>query len=185
MQDGYKYNSDFRLVQHLSGACRAARASMRGDFPAARLLMSLDDVDIAHCRRRRSSRIPLLFFFCLATPIFLSFLGEVGGDFGLGCIINFIWIGWLMFQNAMMSYSPWLFSFFWIFVILYALHTFHALDEIEKELMIYREVKFTVRMAQRAKSLSNAIWSWMSRRRIYNFLKTIACIIVRKRPMSV
>jgi hypothetical protein len=37
---------DIRAVQHLSGACRAARSSQLSHLPAAQLLMRLDDVDV-------------------------------------------------------------------------------------------------------------------------------------------
>jgi hypothetical protein len=80
MQDGSTYDKEIRLIQHFSGACRAARALMLKPSPGTKLLMSLDDTDLASCRRLRKSKAGLVAFLFLVTPILVYFLGDFGQD---------------------------------------------------------------------------------------------------------
>ena len=52
-QDGYDKSREFHVVQHLSGACRAARLSAARDLPASYILRQVDDFDIQTCAQHK------------------------------------------------------------------------------------------------------------------------------------
>jgi len=184
MQDGYKHVNEFRLVQHFSGSCRAARASMNCQFPAARLLMTLDDTDIAQCRRKRELKIPFLAFVCLCTPIAMSILGDLGGEFGLNMVMPIYWSFWCVGNNTLNEFSPVVFVFFWIIAGVFVLHKLHLLDEFEEKLLIYKEVRYALKMHRRAKKFTRALWTYLSFKQMYKLTKAFFRAVTRKAPLS-
>ena len=61
----------FRLVQHLSAACRAARCKWANDLPSSRILRNIDDHDAVCCSIGRDSMC-ILAYVLLAIPSILS-----------------------------------------------------------------------------------------------------------------
>jgi len=69
-------DADVRVVQHLSGSCRAARSEGLCDLPSAQLLMRLDDKDAAACRHAREIKLGKLALISLMIPVLLIALGN-------------------------------------------------------------------------------------------------------------
>jgi hypothetical protein len=71
---------EFSIVQHMSGACRAARTGALMDLPAAAVLRRLDDVDIDHCRearrKYRSMFSRVLVLVVIGTMVSMDAFGE-------------------------------------------------------------------------------------------------------------
>ena len=178
LQDGFILEDEFRLVQHFSGACRAARALMLSSSPGARLLMSVDDIDVANCRRLRNTKIGWIAFLCLCTPILISFLGEFGGEFGISFFIPIMWTLFSVANTFFQEYSNGLFITFWMIVGIFLLNKLGYFDKLKKELMIYDEVKYINKTWKRCKTASRIFISILSIRKMIRMLKKIInCVI--------
>ena len=173
MQDGFKLNHEFRLVQHFSGSCRAARALMLGSSPGARLLMSVDDIDLASCRRLRNTKIGFVAFICLCTPILISFLGELGGEFGISLFIPTLWTSFSIANTFFLAFNSGLFISFWVIVGLILLNKLGCFDSFKKELMIYDEFKFINKTWKRCKNVSQKFRSIFSVKKSIRIVKSI------------
>jgi len=172
MQDGFTLNHEFRLVQHFSGSCRAARALILGSSPGARLLMSVDDIDSASCRRLRNTKIGWVAFICLCTPVLVSFLGEFGGELGISFFIPTIWTSFSIANTYFLAFNSGLFIFFWIIVGLILLNKLGLFDRIKKELKIYDEFKFINKTWKRCKNASQKFRSILSIKKLFRIVKS-------------
>ena len=172
MQDGFKLNHEFRLVQHFSGSCRAARALMLSSSPGARLLMSVDDIDVTNCRRLRNTKIGWVAFICLCTPILISFLGELGGEFGISFFIPTIWTSFSIANTFFLAFNSGLFISFWVIVGLILLNKLGCFDKYKKELMIYDEFKFINKTWKRCKNVSQKFRSMLSIKKPFLMIKS-------------
>ena len=106
MQDEPSSNRDeSQVVQHVSGACRAA--AQVPDLPAAALLMSMDDSDYINCRRSRNSKVGTIAFILIMIPVTFALLGETLGEFAMETFIPTLWCGFLI-GNDMLLQISWL-----------------------------------------------------------------------------
>ena len=80
--------SQLRIVQHLSGACRAARSKELKNLPAAWILRQMDDVDAERCREGRAFYPGNLIFLLIAFAGCLSLMNEKVGEVVIESVIN-------------------------------------------------------------------------------------------------
>ena len=109
LQDGFQVTSNFRLVQHISGACRAASSMMESSLSSCQLLLLIDDVDEEKCRHKRKAT---LHFLVTAVIGFVGFCAMFGDTVGSSIMYFFIPTMWQIFvvANTMGSISaePWM-----------------------------------------------------------------------------
>jgi len=145
---------------------------MLGSSPGARLLMSIDDIDVTNCRRLRNTKIGWVAFICLCTPILISFLGEFGGEFGISFFIPTIWTSFSIANTYFLGFNSGLFITFWIIVGLILLNKLGLFDRIKKELMIYDEFKFINKTWKRGKNASQKFRSILSIKKSFRIVKS-------------
>lgn len=179
MQDGFHLSSELRLVQHFSAACRAARANMTTPQPGARLLMSLDDSDVMDCRRLRDTGIGYVAACCLCTPIVMSFMGEFGGEFGLGMFMPIIWTAFAICNNILFGFTSAGFYIFWFSVCVWIANKLGYLEGLKAELQIYDEYRFVCRQIRRVRKAYVYTKSLMSLKLLFKTLKTYVHSMIR------
>jgi len=184
LQDGFKLGNSLRLVQHFSGACRAARASVRTKQPGARILMSLDDVDIVQCRRLRDTKIGWLPFIILLTPMIMAALGEFGSEMGIGFFLPIVWSMFTVSQEALMTSFQSIFITLWCFIGIYILHCWGVFDDFYTSIEIYDEVKFIKKSYFRTVSRLKHFRKNIGPSYIYRKVKEFLRIFLRKNLLS-
>jgi hypothetical protein len=70
--------TDFRVVQHMSAACRASRHKIAENLCASQILRHVDDIDIERCREYRKSHLGVFAVSILLIPAIIAFYGELG-----------------------------------------------------------------------------------------------------------
>jgi hypothetical protein len=78
MQEDIFLDGEFRVVQHMSASCRAARSGIAVSLAASRILRHIDDVHVEHCRSERSTYMPTLTILILIIPVVVVSMGEAG-----------------------------------------------------------------------------------------------------------
>lgn len=66
----------FYLIQHISGACRAARSSTLYSLSTAKLLRGLTGADLEMCRLLGHKPLHLVVLYFVALPVIIGFLGR-------------------------------------------------------------------------------------------------------------
>jgi hypothetical protein len=78
----------FRVCQHTSPTCRAARAVGAFDLPSSRLLRLLNDKDLQICQEARITREMVVIIVIISVPAVLAVFGDTVADQLLGTVIN-------------------------------------------------------------------------------------------------
>ena len=137
MQDGvYSHDKEIRLVQHFSGACRAARALMLKPSPGSKLLMSLDDTDLASCRRLRTSKGGWLSLLFLNTLILVFLFGDFGQDLFNSLFFSWVWSGFMMFNYLFLSLNDLVFIIFWSTIGFIVANRLGFFDDLKKKYIV-------------------------------------------------
>jgi hypothetical protein len=115
---GRKMTNDIRIVQHLSAACRTARAPLVSALPASMLLRMLDDNDVAVCRERRVDgvwNVGLLASMLLFIPNQLYWCYDIVRQTILDLTIPVMWCCFVLLNYALSLISPYVLVAIYIF----------------------------------------------------------------------
>jgi len=165
-----------QVVQHISGACRAA--VQVPELPAAALLMSMDDSDLINCRRTRNSKVGTLAFVLIMIPLTFALLGETLGEFAMETFIPTIWCGFLIANDMLLQISWMLLAVVYLSFLfyLYVLYKYikprrlsrrsnsllHAKNHSHSKKSMRRQQYFTLFSAETRLVLKNLYREWFS-----------------------
>jgi len=112
-----------RVVQHLSGTCRAARREQIRELPAAQLLMQIDDSDMKLCHDIRYIQLTWWQICLISIPLFFGFAGDQGQEFAFDMVINVTW-GSLLIIHALLIQviNPLLVVGFYVLVMIFCIY---------------------------------------------------------------
>ncbi len=87
---------EFRVVQHTSPACRAARLHAADGLASAKILQQVDDLDIEVCHLHNRKRLMMLAFMMLFVPAALSILSVTMGELVLESAVPTVFSGFIL-----------------------------------------------------------------------------------------
>jgi len=96
VQDGVDKNEEFRVVQHLSAACRAARLHGLKDLPSSYILRQVDDIDVEKCRTHRFFSLGTIAFLCISIPALIAMVNEAIADMAIDNMVESICTAFLI-----------------------------------------------------------------------------------------
>jgi len=91
------------IVQHVSGACRAARDSSLANLPSARLLMNVDDRDVQLCRKVRSQKMGMGAFILMGVVAVLAVSNDFVTTLLLELVIPTLWCFFLLLNSIVVG----------------------------------------------------------------------------------
>lgn len=124
MDGDYYVEGTIRVVQHLSGACRAARHYSNYHLPAAQLLMRIDDNDAALCRESRDTKLGWFISAFLLIPTALAMTHESIQEAFSEIVIPTIWCVFVLTNNYMLQVSVYFMMSPYIAITLYLLYRY-------------------------------------------------------------
>jgi hypothetical protein len=96
-----------RVIQHLSGACRVSRYNRLANLFAARVLRTIDDVDIENCKDTQPVSLPTIVIVFIIIP---GLVGTIVGDYFSKFVFDSVFISWssgFLLANAyLLKISP-------------------------------------------------------------------------------
>lgn len=122
-----------RLVQHLSPACRASRNIICKDLGAARILRSINDVDVARCRKGKNEKYGLIFLFIII-PSILALISLLVADKTLDAILPMVLTGFLLANQIALDISIYLLIGFYGFIVLLLLWKLGVIDTAAQQM---------------------------------------------------
>jgi hypothetical protein len=111
---------DFNVAQHMSAACRVARKPILCNLVASKVLMLINDHDVAMCRDARMTRIGFCTKMAIALPTFLALSHESVQQCFLDVLIPSVWCCFVLANAMLWQVSPWLVFAPYVFLILVA-----------------------------------------------------------------
>jgi hypothetical protein len=103
---GNKIDEDFSVVHHSSGACRAARMSSIGTYPAAFLLRQITDLDVQCCRESKRWDFGTVVLMLIAIPALIGLFNDLVVEGTMETVLPSIVAGFVMFNNVLYRVSP-------------------------------------------------------------------------------
>jgi hypothetical protein len=95
----------FRVCQHTSPTCRAARILDAYDLPSARLLRLVNDKDIQVCRQARITNELFIITMIIAVPALLAVMGDPVADQVLDVLLSTVLSGIAVFFSILQTYG--------------------------------------------------------------------------------
>jgi hypothetical protein len=108
----------FNVAQHMSAACRVARKPILNNLVASKILLQLDDHDIAMCRESRLTHINFLTKMLILVPTALALSHESVQECFLDVFIPTIWCCFVLANAMLFALSPFLMVAPYIIVLL-------------------------------------------------------------------
>jgi hypothetical protein len=87
------------VVQHVSGACRAARHSSLVDLPSARVLMNIDDRDVLLCRKVRKFKMGIWSYLIMGIVGLLAVSNNFVTSLLLELVVPTLWCFFLLLNS--------------------------------------------------------------------------------------
>jgi hypothetical protein len=97
---------DFRVVQVMSAACRAAHSTALKDLSSAALLRSLDDLDVEACRASRHFYSGTMSLFIVLSIVGILATNEAVGDQVVDVMIPSFWTTILLINSLIYLVNP-------------------------------------------------------------------------------
>jgi hypothetical protein len=108
----------FNVAQHMSAACRVARKPILNNLVASKILLQLDDHDIAMCRESRLTHINFLTKMLISIPTALALSHESIQECFLDVAIPTLWCCFVLANAMLFALSPFLMVAPYIIVLL-------------------------------------------------------------------
>jgi hypothetical protein len=106
VQEGSGDNSDVRVVQHFSPACRVAHMGGTNQLAAAAILRTLTDADLERCKTLRNFSISQILVMILLLAATLALSGELLFDNLMDVINTTWWNGFVLANSKVYEASP-------------------------------------------------------------------------------
>jgi hypothetical protein len=114
----------FRIVQHLSPACRAARRPECAELPSAQILMRVDDNDAAICMSNRNLNLGYVMSFLILIPTLLALSHETIQEGFMEVILPTIFCCFILANDYLLAISPYLLAAPYVIVGIYLIYRY-------------------------------------------------------------
>ena len=96
----------FNVAQHMTASCRVARKAILHNLVASKILMQLNDHDIAVCREVRQTRIGFWTKMLITIPTLLALSHETVQECFLDILIPTVWCCFVLSNALLWGLSP-------------------------------------------------------------------------------
>jgi hypothetical protein len=103
---GAKKVEGFNVAQHMSASCRVARKPMLCNLIASKVLMLINDHDVALCRETRLTRVGAITKMIITIPSILAFSHESVQQCFLDVLIPTVWCCFVLANAILWEISP-------------------------------------------------------------------------------
>lgn len=121
VQDRSDFSNDFKVVQHLSAACRTARNQAVSNLPASFILRRLDDLDMQSCRRNKGWKLGSITFAIIVIPALLGLVSDLLMDNSLEIAIPTLFSSFILFNTVLYELHPVVLIAPYVVIIMFAL----------------------------------------------------------------
>jgi len=183
----YERTDDFRVVQHTSGACRAARSKIAQHMPAAYILRQVDDVDTEACRKNRDFSVGTIALVIIAIPVLVAMVSSFLGDQFLEFALPSILCGITVVFQALLDISVGFFVIPLILMLAFAFYHYGlltpALARVKKLISVAHTAERKWAMPKRATRGGATTWSRVVK--YFDLLLThfFVCVVALSHPM--
>ena len=163
MTDLQNSMNDFRVVQYLSSACRAARKKQFAHLLAAKLLHYVDDRDLYHCRYvQEKVSTTLINLFLFSVPVMLLYFGEYYAHTAFEVLFPMLSTSAFVAFAVVYVYSKVLFAIFFVILLLLLFgkskikHVYlRACNFIEKQIRYLHNVEMFAKYSGQRNRITN------------------------------
>jgi len=152
IQDSADKSGELRVVQHVSGACRAARMQATRNLASATILRQIDDLDVLKCRQNRHFKMGIVAFLLVAIPGWIAFFDEGSADSFTATLVGGGATAFLLLNSTLLEYGIVYLCTPYLLVLCYYGYRNHL------QPMAFRR-------AQRLRDVSSAHATWQSSKR--------------------
>jgi hypothetical protein len=114
----------FRIIQHLSPACRAARRPECAELPSAQILMRVDDNDAAICMSNRNLNLGYVMSFLILIPTLLALSHETIQEGVMEVVLPTLFCCFILANDYLLAISPYLLAAPYAIVALYLIYRY-------------------------------------------------------------
>jgi hypothetical protein len=114
----------FRIVQHLSPACRAARRPECAELPSAQILMRVDDNDAAICMSNRNLNLGYVMSFLILIPTLLALSHETIQEGFMEVVLPTLFCCFILANDYLLAISPYLLAAPYVIVGIYLIYRY-------------------------------------------------------------
>jgi hypothetical protein len=149
---------EFRVVQSMSAACRAARSSHIAHLSSAHILRQLDDIDVIACRTYREAWLGYITLFVILVPSIIAIYTSGVADMWFDIYFPSLFSGFVLLNEFLLNISPGVFIIPYLILIAFVAYRYGVFDP---SIAYFKEVQ----EQNRRESIDHLSAEWRASRR--------------------